>query len=426
MDNENYFGEENNEIVGEGFNNNVTNNENVSYTESFSNVNSVEENVNKENYTSGKEIVKKENKNIFKSNGVLIVMAILFALTIGIAIGSMSKTKSESSNVEGEVYSNIIKTMANSNSNEEFSIRDIAKLTENSVVEITTESVVRGRILGQYVVEGAGSGVIISSDGYIVTNNHVVKSANKIMVKLKNGETYEAKLIGRSVDADVAVIKIDAKDLQPVVVGDSSKLVVGDTAVVVGNPLGSGFTVTNGIISALDREIDLDETVMNLLQTNAAVNPGNSGGGLFNGKAELVGIVVAKSAGSDIEGIGFAIPINDVKDIISEIKTYGYIRGRVQLGVNLLEIEDTWDAMIYRLDSLGVYVRSVEEDSDAEKAGIKSGDRIVSIDGKDVKEVDDVKKALKEKSPGDKVTLVISRNGRENTIKITLSEYKGV
>lgn len=411
MDDENYFGEGNNGNVGESFNN-------VSYGN---------ENINKEeNYTYSKEIIKKENKNIFKSNGVLIVMAILFALTIGIAIGSMSKTNSESSNIEGEIYSNIIKTAASSNSDEEFAIRDIVKLTENSVVEITTESVVRGRILGQYVVEGAGSGVIISSDGYIVTNNHVVKSANKIMVKLKNDKTYEAKIIGRSSDADIAVIKIDAKDLQPVVVGDSSKLVVGDTAVVVGNPLGSGFTVTNGIISAKDREIDLDGVVMNLLQTNAAINPGNSGGGLFNGKAELVGIVIAKSAGSDIEGIGFAIPINDVKDIISEIKTYGYIRGRVQLGVNLLDIEDTWDAMIYRVDSLGVYVRSVEEDSDAEKAGIKSGDKIVSIDGKTVKESDDIKSALKEKSPGDKVTLIISRNGRENTIKITLSEYKGV
>lgn len=432
MDNQNYYGEENNENLGENFsNNNVTNDGNVNYTENFGTSSYSEEPSNKnEDSNYNREvtsITKKENKNIFKSNGVLIVMAILFALTIGVAIGSMSKTNnSASSNIEGEIYSNIIKTAASSNSNEEFSIRDIAKLTENSVVEITTESVVRGRILGQYVAEGAGSGVIISSDGYIVTNNHVVENANKIMVKLKNGDIHEANIIGRSGDADVAVIKIDAKDLQPVVVGDSSKLVVGDTAVVVGNPLGSGFTVTNGIISAMDREIDINGWVANLLQTNAAINPGNSGGGLFNGKAELVGIVVAKSAGSDIEGIGFAIPINDVRDIISEIKTYGYIRGRVQLGVNLLEIEDTWDAMIYRLDSLGVYVRSVEEDSDAEKAGIKSGDRIVSIDGKIVKEVDDVKKVLSEKSPGDKVTLVISRNGKENTIKITLSEYKGV
>ena len=379
-----------------------------------------------ENYTSSKELTKKENKNIFKSGGVLIVMAILFALTIGVAIGSMSKTSDKSSNTEGEVYNNIIKTAVSSNSDGEFSIRDIVKLTENSVVEITTESVVRGRILGQYVAEGAGSGVIIASDGYIVTNNHVVKSANKIMVKLKNGEVYEATIVGRSNEPDIAVLKIEATGLQPVVLGDSSKLEVGDTAVVIGNPLGSGFTVTNGIISAMDREIDLGDSVMNLLQTNAAVNPGNSGGGLFNGKGELVGIVVAKSAGSDIEGIGFAIPINDVKDTISEIKTYGYIRGRVQLGVNLLEIEDTWDAMIYRLDSLGVYVRSVEEGSDAEKVGIKSGDRIVSIDGNTVKEVDDVKKVLSEKKPGDKVKLVISRNSKDYTITITLSEYKGV
>ena len=422
MDNENYFGNENRE---ESFNTTNYNEENVQ--ETFNATSYSEGNVNKEeNYTSSKELTKKENKNIFKNGGVLIVMAILFALTIGVAIGSMSKTGDKSSNMEGEIYNNIIKTAVSSNSDGEFSIRDIVKLTENSVVEITTESVVRGRILGQYVAEGAGSGVIIASDGYIVTNNHVVKSANKIMVKLKNGEVYEATVVGRSNEPDIAVIKIEATGLQPVVVGDSSKLEVGDTAVVIGNPLGSGFTVTNGIISAMDREIDLGDSVMNLLQTNAAVNPGNSGGGLFNGKGELVGIVIAKSAGSDIEGIGFAIPINDVKDTISEIKTYGYIRGRVQLGVNLLEIEDTWDAMIYRLDSLGVYVRSVEEGSDAEKVGIKSGDRIVSIDGNIVKEVDDVKKILAEKKPGDKVKLVISRNSKEYTITITLSEYKGV
>lgn len=370
---------------------------------------------------------RKNGKNMIKNNGVVFVATILFALTIGFAVGNMSKTEISEpiTSAQSEAYSDIIKTFAASSENGELAIKDIAKLTENSVVEITTESVVRGSMLGQYVYEGAGSGVIIASDGYIVTNNHVIDSASKIMIKLKNGDVHEATVVGRSSESDIAVLKVDATNLQPVVIGDSSKLVVGDTAVVVGNPLGSGATVTNGIISALDREIDLGDSIMNLLQTNAAVNPGNSGGGLFNGKGELVGIVVAKSAGEDIEGIGFAIPINDIKETVSEIKTYGYIRGRVLLGVNLLEIDNAWDAMMYRLDSLGVYVKSVEDDSDAQKAGIKAGDKITSINGKEVTTADDVKKEISSKSPGDKVTLGIYRNGREYNINIVLSEYKG-
>ena len=374
-------------------------------------------------------VVEKKNNN-GKNKNIVFIMCVVFALTMGVIIGNIS-TKSDDLEVKEKIvesssnpYSNIIKT-STFNEGEEFSIKTIASLTSDSVVEITTETVVRGSRLGQFVSEGAGSGVIISPDGYIVTNNHVIDGANKIMIKLKNEGVYEAKLIGRSAESDIAVIKIEETNLSPVVLGDSDKLVVGDTAVVVGNPLGSGATVTNGIISAKDREIDLGDIVMNLLQTNAAVNPGNSGGGLFNGRGELVGIVIAKSAGSDIEGIGFAIPINDIKDTILEIKEYGYIRGRVMLGVNLLEITDAWDAMMYRVDSTGVYIKSVEEDSDAEKFGLKSGDRIVSIEGKTVKSSSDIKEVLVKKSPKDEVTLVINRNSREYTVKITLSEYKG-
>jgi len=365
-----------------------------------------------------------------KSKSVVFVMCVIFALTMGVIIGNVSAKTDDLDVKENLVesssnsYSDIIKTVR-INDGEELSIKSIAALTSDSVVEITTETVVRGSRLGQFVYEGAGSGVIISEDGYIVTNNHVIDGASKIMIKLKNEEVYEAKLIGRSTETDIAVIKIEGSNFLPVVLGDSDKLEVGDTAVVVGNPLGSGATVTNGIISAKDREIDLGDIVMNLLQTNAAVNPGNSGGGLFNGKGELVGIVIAKSAGEDIEGIGFAIPINDIKSTILEIKEYGYIRGRVMLGINLLEINDAWDAMMYRVDSTGVYIKSVEEDSDAMRFGLKSGDRIISIDGKVVVSASDIKEVLSNKSPKDKVTLVINRNNREYTVKITLSEYKG-
>lgn len=373
-------------------------------------------------------VTKKKSKT--KNSSVIFVMGILFALTMGFTVGTMVKADSSASNMTlnentNLAYADIIKTMAANSTDDELSIKAIAALTANSVVEITTETVVRGSMLGQYVYEGAGSGVIIGENGYIVTNNHVIENARKIMVKLKNEEVYEATIVGRSSEFDIAVIKIEANNLQVAVLGDSDKLVVGDTAVVVGNPLGSGATVTNGIISALDREIDLGDSIMNLLQTNAAVNPGNSGGGLFNGYGELVGIVVAKSAGSDIEGIGFAIPINDIRDTISEIKTYGYIRGRVQLGVNLLDIDNAWDAMVYNLDSTGVYIHSILEGSDADEAGLKAGDKIISIDGVDVTNADSVKKAISDKKPSDKLSMTIERKGREYTIRITLSEYKG-
>lgn len=372
------------------------------------------------------KVGKKENKN----KGFLILFSLLCIITIAfstIAIVKDIKKGEETEEGVGDVYSNIIKTMSQTGTpNEEFSIKDIAALTKNSIVEISTETVVWGTRLGQYISEGAGSGIIISNDGYIVTNNHVIEDARKITVKLNSGESYEAEVIGTYSENDIAVLKIDATNLQPVVLGDSDKLCVGDTAVVVGNPLGSlGGTVTNGIISALDREIDLGDTTMNLLQTNAAVNPGNSGGGLFNGRGELVGIIVAKSAGDDIEGIGFAIPINDVKDDISELKTYGYKRGRVQLGVTLIDVSDSMKAMMYRLDSTGVYIQSVEENSDADKAGIKVGDKIVSIDSQTIESGNDVKKAIQEKHPGDKISVKVMRNGREKTINVELTEYKG-
>lgn len=368
---------------------------------------------------------KGRNTGFFFIFSLICVVTIVFSV---IAIGNDLKTDKEDEDESvGEIYSDIIKTMAQSSgSGEEFSIRDIATLTMNSVVEINTEVMVWGTRLGQYISEGAGSGIIISNDGYIVTNNHVIDDATKITVRLNNGESYDATVIGTYSKSDIAVLKIEASNLQPAVLGDSDKLMVGDTAVVVGNPLGSlGGSVTNGIISALDREIDLGDTKMNLLQTNAAVNPGNSGGGLFNGRGELVGIIIAKSAGEDIEGIGFAIPINDVKEDISELKLYGYKRGRVQLGVSLVDITSAWDAMIYKVDSTGVYIQSISNDSDAKRAGLKVGDRIVSIDGDKITSSSDIKKVIEDKYPGDKILVNVMRNGREKNISVELTEYKG-
>jgi len=372
---------------------------------------------------------KKAQKTKKSGNGsVVVVMLLLFAVLLGFCVGRLSEKKVVTEQgTEGQIYNDIIKTMSlYGNDEDELSIRDIAKLTVNSVVEISTETVVRGTFLGQFITEGGGSGVILTADGYIVTNYHVIDDARKITVKLRSGEEYEATLCGKNSEKDIAVLKIEVDGLQPVVFGDSSKLEVGDTAVVVGNPLGSlGGSVTDGIISALDREIDLDGTKMNLLQTNAAVNPGNSGGALFNGKGELVGIVIAKSAGSDIEGIGFAIPINDIKDTITELKEHGYVRGKVQLGVMLIDVTSEQLMDMYRVDEQGLYVQSVMDDSDAEIAGVKAGDRIVRFGGKDIENADELKAVLAEMKAGDSAEMVVSRNGRRYTLRVVLSEYRG-
>ena len=228
-------------------------------------------------------------------------------------------------------------------------IATVAASVAASIVEIRTETVKTGGYFQQYISGGAGSGVVLSADGYIVTNHHVINGADTITVRTNDDKEYTATVIGTDSETDVAVIKIDASDLSPVLIGDSTKLVVGQDVVAIGNPLGElGGTVTNGIISALDREITIDGDTMTLLQTNAAINPGNSGGGLFNLYGELVGIVNAKSSGTDIEGLGFAIPINMVYSVVEQILEYGYVKGRPFLGIETIYISDYSQAACLR------------------------------------------------------------------------------
>jgi len=293
-------------------------------------------------------------------------------------------------------------------------------MNADSIVEIRTETVATGGRMGQLVSEGAGSGVIISNDGYIVTNNHVIEGANRITITLKNAETFTANLVGRDVKTDIAVLKIEASELKAAILGDSSQLVVGELAVAIGNPLGElGGTVTEGIISALDRDIVIDGESMKLLQTSAAINPGNSGGGLFNAYGELVGIVNAKSSGSDIEGLGFAIPVNTAKTVIEQIISYGYVQGRIDLGITLLDITDLRTAMMYRVSNTGVYVVEAEPEN-----GLKSGDRIVSINGTEMTSSSDVKSVIDSFSVGQVVEFVLERGQQTLTIKITLEQAK--
>lgn len=297
------------------------------------------------------------------------------------------------------------------------SVKQVADATANSVVEIQTESVSTNPFFPQAVTSGAGSGVILSKDGYIVTNNHVIEGASKVTVKTKDGKSYNADFVGTDKTTDLAVIKIKAENLTPAVLGKSADLEVGDVAIAIGNPLGElGGTVTSGIISALDREINVDNQSMHLLQTSAAINPGNSGGGLFNDHGELVGIVNAKSGGENIEGLGFAIPIDHAKTVIENLIENGYVKGRPSLGV-VLQAASTINS-----DKENVYIAEVEKGKAADKAGLKTGDQILKADGKNVTSISDVKEAIDSHKAGDNMSFTILRENETKEIKVKLGE----
>ena len=299
----------------------------------------------------------------------------------------------------------------------------------NSVVSINITATSDPNFFGQTTqTAGAGSGFILTPDGYIVTNYHVVGDADTVKVTLYNGDSYDAQYIGGDEDYDIAVIKIEATDLPNVTLGNSDSLNVGDHVLAIGNPLGTlSGTVTDGIVSALERQVTIDGNNMTLLQTSAAVNPGNSGGGLFNASGELIGIVNAKStsdsSGNAVDNIGFAIPINSVKTIIEDLISHGYVTGQIVLGVSLVDITDERTARYYGLDSTGVYIQSVESGSIADKGGLQAGDRLLSFGGVEVSTADELKAALASHSVGDRVEIKVSRNGREYTHSVVLTEY---
>ena len=378
---------------------------------------------------------KKEKKPRYlsrKAAAVFMALVILAAGGLGVGGGVLGYQLAKSNDSNSGVNITTVQPSDGDNTStvnytgDSMSVSDVASMTSPSVVEITTEAVTTDLYMQQYVQTGAGSGVIISEDGYIVTNNHVIDGAEKITVTTKDGTAYDATLVGTDSETDIALLKVEATGLQAAVIGNSSDLQVGDTAVVIGNPLGQlGGTVTSGIISALDRDITLNGVNMSLLQTNAAINPGNSGGGLFNDKGELVGIVVAKSGGTTsdgttIEGLGFAIPIDDVKDVIQELSTNGYVTGRPSLGVNLVDITNEQTAMMYRVNQLGVYVLQ----STNEANNLQSGDCIVSVDGTAVSSADEVKSIIQDHAVGDILSIVIIRDGKTMTVEATLQESK--
>ncbi|MDO4745579.1 MAG: trypsin-like peptidase domain-containing protein [Bacillota bacterium] len=305
-------------------------------------------------------------------------------------------------------------------------VQEITAAAKSSVVEIKTESVTSDVWMQQYVTEGAGSGVIISEDGYILTNNHVITGAGKITVTTSDGREHEAKLIGADSMTDVAVLKVDANNLTPATYGNSDQLAVGDLAVAIGNPLGElGGTVTAGIISALDRELVIDGQTMNLLQTDSSINPGNSGGGLFNGDGQLIGIVVAKSSGSDVEGLGFAIPINTAADVAQQLMDKGFVSGQPSTGMTYTEESSGGDSFDMFFGGgggySGLYIYSVDG-KNAKKAGFKSGDQVYAVDDVVISTFEELSSIITAHDVGDKITYTIVRNGRTMDISFRLEE----
>ena len=312
-------------------------------------------------------------------------------------------------------------------------VQEVTNTTKDSVVEIKTESVSADAWMQQYVTEGAGSGVVMTADGYIMTNNHVIDGASKITVTTSDDKEYEAKLVGTDSITDIAVLKISAKNLTPATYGNSDQLAVGDMAVAIGNPLGElGGTVSAGIISALDRELAIDGKTMTLLQTDASINPGNSGGGLFNGDGQLIGIVVAKSSGSNVEGLGFAIPINKAADVAQQLMDKGYVSDQPSTGMSYAESSQGNGAAQFfgnsqdsqsQSSSAAVYIQEVTG-TNAKKAGFQSGDLVYAVDGTRITSFNTLSSIVTSHKVGDKLTYTIVRGNQTKEIKLTLEEKK--
>ncbi|MEG1867619.1 MAG: trypsin-like peptidase domain-containing protein [Clostridiales bacterium] len=304
------------------------------------------------------------------------------------------------------------------NKNTELSVADINAKVGPAVVGITGQTA-QG--------EGAGTGIIMKADGYILTNAHVVSGFDNLKVTLQDGTEYAATLVGADIQTDLAVIKIDASNLTVAEFGTSKDLVVGEAVVAIGNPLGLDFagSVTDGIISALDRKVDMGTAVMHYIQTDAAINSGNSGGPLVNGKGLVIGINSAKISGEVAEGMGFAIPIDTAVPIVNELIANGYVSGRPMIGIGGEDVGT--DVAAYNRVPTGVYITYIDEKSPAAKSSLKIGDIITKINGVEIAGVSELNAEKNKHKPGDTVELNYYRmeSGEAGTVKIVLDENKG-
>ena len=317
--------------------------------------------------------------------------------------------------------------VASVDSSKELTPSEVYAQNVNSTVGITT-SITTNYFGYQTTAAAAGSGFILTQDGYILTNYHVVESSDSIKVTMFDGTSYDAQLIGYDESNDIAVLKIDAADLTPVVLGDSDTLNVGDTVVAIGNPLGElTFSLTTGAVSALNRPVTFSTGVtMNLIQTDCAINSGNSGGALFNLYGEVIGITNAKysssssSSEASIDNIGFAIPIDQVRSIFESIITNGYIV-KPYIGVTVADVSD--ESQSYGLPQ-GAAIRSVTENSPAAEAGLQENDIVTAVDGESITGSNDLVKRVRAASIGDTLELTVYRQGQTVTVSLTVGEQK--
>ena len=381
---------------------------------------------------------------------VALTAALALTATAGFSVMAQAET--------GDKHFSVVEAASNEDS---LSIPEIAKKCRSSVVAIETETKVVynnydnyynpfGSMFGygygygyggrggrggtqEYTETAAGSGIIISEDGYILTNNHVISGADKITVYVNSGEddaeeqTYEATLVGSSENNDIAVLKIDAEGLNAAAFGDSDQLEVGELAVAIGNPMGKVHgSVTAGIISAVEQELTIDDVTINAIQTDAAINPGNSGGALFDSYGNVIGVVYAKSSSVNIEGIGYAIPVNNIKELVEQMindpdsvkdQTKG---SQIMLGITIQNITEDMSKQ-YSMP-VGVYITDVSTMSAAERAGLQKGDIIVGFAGEDVKTADELNALKAKQTPGDTVAVKIDRNGKEMTLDLVVPQ----
>lgn len=350
--------------------------------------------------------------------------SVLFGMMLGVLliVGGCSLAKTTGNNISTTLTTPV--SAAEPSAARNTPVVRAAKEVGPAVVGITNKALVRDFFNRVKLTErGTGSGVIYDASGLIVTNNHVVEGAQEIVVSLPDGRSVPGQVLGTDAATDLAVVKIDAKDLTVAKFGDSDKIMVGEPAIAIGNPLGLEFqgSVTSGVISALNRSIDLGERKFRLIQTDAAINPGNSGGALVNADGEVIGINSAKIAVSGVEGIGFAIPINSVKPIIADLEKQGRVI-RPYIGASLIDKEIAERYGISVDLKGGIYVLKVVAGGPVWKAGVRTNDVILKFNGDDISLVSELRDKLSNMNVGDKVKLQILRDGNKQNMDIVLEE----
>lgn len=389
------------------------------------------------NYYAPEEKKPRERSSEAHRSGTLKLacMCLVCALVGGLVGGFISWNAVKGNLADGISKDNSVKPISGTTvgkrvSTETASANEIYELGCKQTVGVSLEST-RANIFGQQSASAvAGTGFIITSDGYIMTNYHVIESAqkseHKIQVLFKDKSSFEAKIVGFDEDNDVAVLKIDASDLSPVSIGNSDDIAVGDSVFAIGNPLGElDFSMTSGRVSALDRSITIERngTAINMFQFDAAINSGNSGGPVYNESGEVIGIATAKVGSSGVEGLGFAIPINDAADIANELITKGYVSGKAYMGVNIDNRYTSVYAQYYSMPE-GAYVYNVESGGCAEKSGLAAGDIITKVGSEAIGGYSDLNAAIKSFKAGESTEIVVYRGGEYVTLRITFDEAK--